>query len=352
MLSVTAALATGWWAGGAVMRPPQVAADTLGPATYTVVEGTVGRAMDAVADLEWSGVEVATLDRPGKVTSLAVEPGSVVGQGDVLLTVDLAPVVVASGDVPAFRALGAGDDGPDVRQLQQMLADLGHLNRAPDGRFGSSTTAAVRAWQRASQQPVTGVVALGDLVFVPGLPARLVVADQVAVGRALSGGEVVRRLDPAPRARLRLASEQRGAMPPPGSVVALDLDGSTLDLRTAGSQVDADGVVLVDLVAADGGPACPEPCAIPYAPQAQQVRAVVELEPSVTGALVPLAALGSGPAGDAVVTLVDGERRAVQIRGSDGSRAVVDGLAVGEQIRLFGDEVVERVAPVVPSSGP
>ncbi|AEE44253.1 peptidoglycan-binding domain-containing protein [Cellulomonas fimi] len=339
VLSVAVALAAGWWAADATLRPPQVADRELPPATYAVVEGTVGETLDVSAEAVWAAHPVAALDRAGKVTSVDVAPGDVLEQGDVLLTVDLVPVTVAAGDVPAFRALTSGLEGPDVRQLQQLLADLGHLRSAPDGRFRASTTAAVRSWQKASGRPVTGEVPLGDVVFVPGLPARVVLADGVAVGRSVGAGDAaVSAVEPTPTLTVRLAADQRSRVPAPGTPVTVDLgDGRTVVAVTQEPRVEDDGTLVLDLRGSDGGPACPEPCAVPYAAQAQRFPAEVEVAPARTGPTVPLAALGSAADGSTFVTRADGTRASVQVVASDGSRAVVDGLRVGDEVRLFAE---------------
>lgn len=70
-----------------------------------------------------------------------------VAAGDVLFTVDLRPVVIGRGVVPAFRNLQAGDSGVDVEQLEAMLVELGFLSVQADDLFDAATTTAVRSWQ-------------------------------------------------------------------------------------------------------------------------------------------------------------------------------------------------------------
>jgi peptidoglycan hydrolase-like protein with peptidoglycan-binding domain len=54
--------------------------------------------------------------------------------------------------------LRAGSRGSDVVALQQRLVALGYNPGATDGDFGSATTAAVIAFQKAKGLPVDGVV--------------------------------------------------------------------------------------------------------------------------------------------------------------------------------------------------
>jgi len=68
--------------------------------------------------------------------------------------------------------LGSGDEGPEVRELQQRLHDLGFWIGEVDGDFGWLTEQAVYAFQKANDITVDGLVgpetraALGD----PALP--------------------------------------------------------------------------------------------------------------------------------------------------------------------------------------
>ena len=55
------------------------------------------------------------------------------------------------------RALREGVTGPDVKELQRLLITAGLAVEA-DGRFGPSTTAAVKRFQRATSLEASGVV--------------------------------------------------------------------------------------------------------------------------------------------------------------------------------------------------
>ena len=127
----------------------------------TEVDGTLG----------YSGELKVAGQGPGTVTAVP-KPGAVVDRGQSLYSVDNRPVTLLFGDLPAWRRLAAGmADGPDVKQLEQNLIALGHATEAElavDEKFTAATTTAVKRWQKALGLEETGVVELGQAVFLPG----------------------------------------------------------------------------------------------------------------------------------------------------------------------------------------
>ncbi|MDQ4132539.1 MAG: efflux RND transporter periplasmic adaptor subunit [Actinomycetota bacterium] len=134
------------------------------------VDGTIG----------YAGSYSAVNQASGTITALP-DKGAVIEAGQTLYRVDQRPITLLYGDVPAWRALGEGvSDGADVRQLEANLVALGHATErqlAVDDKFTSATTAAVRRWQKAIGVEQSGVVALGEVVF---LPTAIRVADTQA----------------------------------------------------------------------------------------------------------------------------------------------------------------------------
>ena len=336
--AVAVALGVGWWCGHATFEPPQpdAATTTAAPATYTVELGEVGRDLTTTATVTWPLRAIGTGGATGTVTSVEVRSGAKVKPGDVLYTVDLRPVVVAEGPVPAFRDLTIGDKGADVRQLQLLLRATGATEAEPTGTFTAATATAVRTWQRALGVRTTGTVARGDVVFVPELPARIVLADDVHVGASLApGGNVVRAVPSQPLVEIRLDTSQRAAVPPTGAAVTIDAPDGRWAAVVA-DQTSKDGAAVLRLAAADGGAVCGDACAsLKFTTAGLRFPAEVALTPHVQGALVPLASLGAAPDGSAYVVAADGARQPVTVRAADGSRAVVDGVDPGEVVALF-----------------
>ena len=132
----------------------------------------------------------------GTITETA-EPGTAVGQGDVLYRVNGEPVIVLYGDVPAYRTLRDAPtnlEGDDVEQLETALVALGY---DPDGtvtvdqEFTYNTGQMVEAWQEDVGAQADGVVDLGEVVFIPG-PAQ--VRTSASVGDSTGGGAPVATL--------------------------------------------------------------------------------------------------------------------------------------------------------------
>jgi peptidoglycan hydrolase-like protein with peptidoglycan-binding domain len=132
----------------------------------------------------------ARLEQPRGVVTQVAAVGSVVLAGQRLYTIDGdRPVVLMTGDVPAWRDLESGvADGVDVKELETQLRAFRYAGDAltVDGHWDAATTAAVKAWQKALGMARTGVVALGDVVFEPS--ALRITADSATLGATVQQG--------------------------------------------------------------------------------------------------------------------------------------------------------------------
>ncbi|WP_342586053.1 peptidoglycan-binding protein [Xylanimonas protaetiae] len=340
--AVVAALGVGAVAGRATFVPPRAAAEDVPVATFTVVEGTIGQTLSLPVTARWGTTPVPAPATAGTVTSIDVEQGRQVSAGDVLYEVDLRPAVVAQGTVPAFRDLGRDARGEDVAQVQRFLVAGGYLAGEAGGRFDARTVTAVKAWQRALGVLQTGVGAAGDLVFVPSLPARVFLTGDVVVGAILTPGTAtVAVVDAAPRFTMSLGgTTQPGVVPVTGQRVEIEPEPGAdpwVAVVSGSTQTEAGGVVL-DLAAADGGPVCGAECdLVPVTGKDTTFPGSVLLSDLVTGPSVPPAALGTGPDGSRFVVTPDGGHVPVTVTAVDASRAIVDGLTVGDVVKLFAD---------------
>lgn len=176
------------WAAMTVLRP---ASDPLDASSHTyvaVVPGEVGSSLNLNTVAEWVPVPVGVNRATGVVTDVRARAGDEVSQGATLYSVGLRPVIVAEGDVPAFRAVSKDVEGPDVAQVQRMLASAGFYGGPDDGEAGEGTVAAIKAWQKSLGLEETGIVEAGDLIFVPHLPTRIALDTKlVRRGATLAG---------------------------------------------------------------------------------------------------------------------------------------------------------------------
>ncbi|MBX5436803.1 MAG: L,D-transpeptidase family protein [Alicyclobacillaceae bacterium] len=72
------------------------------------------------------------------------------------------PVVVEGDPLAGMRRLAAGDVGADVRVVQDRLWRFGYFNGPRNGRFGTRTDKAMRAFEADHGLQVDGVVGLAD----------------------------------------------------------------------------------------------------------------------------------------------------------------------------------------------
>lgn len=340
VVSVAAAAVVGWWAADATLAPPDDPLPAPELVLFTVGEGRVGRGLSFSAVAEWQLNPLAPNAAAGVVTSVVHDDAQEAAPGDVLYTVDLRPVVVGEGAVPAFRDLARGSRGPDVAQLQTLLADLGYLDGEPDGNFGAGTRRAVRDWQDDLGVDDDGVVRRGDVVWVPELPVRVAFADAVRVGARLADGqETVLAVPEAPDVWIPLTVDQRDLVPLSADVVVRHPDGEWAGRIGTVEEVPESGQLLLRLEGHDGGAVCGTDCAQRIAVDARgNFVADIVVVPATRGPVVPVAALSTGPDGDVAVVRPDGTRLAVTIVASSDGLAVVEGVEPGTQILLHAGE--------------
>jgi peptidoglycan hydrolase-like protein with peptidoglycan-binding domain len=347
----------GWSVSTLFSPPPPLPSG----AAYSLVEVTtaeLSRSLTLNAAASWTGGDQLINRVNGVLTERLVASGDRVASGDVLYTVNLAPIAVAQGDVPAFRPLVPGFRGADVKQLQNMLIATGQRTAAPNGYFDSATLDEYKEWQRATGWPVTGTAPLGSLLFVSRLPA--VIGWQEGTGSAASGaiptdakgvvgtkladGDVVAQLlPPTPSFSIELPPGQRRLVEP-GMPVRLSLGQHRWQatLASIGAPRD-DGSAIATLAPADrSGSICGDDCASIPVEGAGAITATIAVLTARSGPVVPTAALVVDADGSAAVVTSDGETVQVTVKATTGGQALIDGIAPGTKVRVPGEgETVE-----------
>ncbi|MEV0271191.1 peptidoglycan-binding domain-containing protein [Hamadaea sp. NPDC050747] len=168
--------------------PAERTAGDLPPQTAQVTRQTLQDSVEVIGDLGYGAADTAPGWIGGVVTRVPVA-GAVISRGQAVYRVDDRPVVLLYGTVAAYRAMGTGTVGKDVRQLETNLKALGYQGFDVDDRFSASTATAVRRWQRALGVTQTGRVELGQVLYAAG-PIRI---DAVTAGvnQPTGGGQPV-----------------------------------------------------------------------------------------------------------------------------------------------------------------
>lgn len=337
VLAFSLGMALSWWAIGATFARPELPdAERQQSVLYEVQAGMVQDKQSFTAAAAWSLRDAAWNSATGTVTQVTVAPGQEVHPGDVLYSVNLRPVVIAEGTVPAFRDMQVGTIGADVLQLEQMLARVTPFSGTVDNTFTSTTSAAVAAWQRDLGTSVTGRVSLGDVVFLSKLPQRIVLGDQIAVGQRLAAGTVpISVLSAAPEFTVTLDMDQRALVSLDGDV-RVRADDQVWRGMIRKATESPEGELVLTLAAADGGPLCGRRCdSVPVSERTLMPCEIVSV-PRTQGPVVPNAALGTAPDGSTVVIRADGSEAPVRVLASANGSSVVSGIEAGDRVRLFG----------------
>lgn len=330
-LALTAAIVVtaAWWSGRQALVPPSPPEVVEEQPAYTVAEGTVEDTIDLAVLAEWKEIAQIYSVRGGVVTSVGLEPGELVQDGDTIVSIDLVPTVVIEGDVPMFRSLHQGVDGPDVAQVQRFLRARGFLQDDPDGKFGAGTAAATKAWQSAEGMPTSGTIESGTVIFLAGLPRR--VNPMISVGAVVNAGDAIATvIAEAPTLVAQSAPEAGPRLTTGQPITVTNPDGHSWEGNLGSFSILDDGRYQFQV----HGPACSEGCeSIPTSGQTILSGQVV-VTPKTDGPTVPMSAILQRPDGSFSVTLIDGDQVPISVVADSGGYAVVNGIAVGEQIQL------------------
>lgn len=329
------------WAWLVVTRPTE---DPLEKVQFThveVVQGEVGSSATFSTVAEWTPIQAGVNRAVGVVTDEGVAAGTEVTQGSTLYTVDLRPIVIGSGLVPMFRDVGANMSGADVKQVQQLLTDLGFYSGPVTGEAGTGTARSIRAWQKSLRVEQTGVVKAGDVIFVQTLPTRVVLdTNLIFRGASLVAGEAVLSvLSASPTFQISVTGAQASMMPAGTRVEVIAPEGDIWEGVT-GEQVrdEQAGVVKVRLTGQDGSPVCRDQChQVPVTGQVSLTARVVITE-TVAGLVVPSSALVSGADGQLAVINEQGMRQSVELIASARGMSVIEGVDEGTRVRVPGEE--------------
>lgn len=335
VLAVVLGVGVGWSGRELLGRPDEV----LPAPSFTVVtvaEDSVSRSFSLGASAGWSGGASVVGGLAGTVTRVGFSGARSVRAGDVLYEVNLGPVVVGQGVVPAFRDLQIGARGGDVSQVQNLLRETGFRTVKASGSYDVATANQVYAWKKSLGLSPNGVVELGRVLFVRKLPARMALDPAVRVGAAAPvAARAVKVLPGQPTFTITLPVGQAG-LARAGQDVTLTMDQARWPARIAALSVpDQDGSVTATLGPAAGGESiCGAECERVPVAGASGIPAVIVVVPKVSGPTIPTAALRVAADGATAVIDESGRVIGVTVRASSGGLAVVEGVTPGTRVRV------------------
>ncbi len=341
ILAIVVVGVTGFWAGRTTVAPPApLPTSAAKELTTSVTEATVGRMLNLNTRVETVLVPVAENSLSGVVT-FAGKSGEYVA-GQALYSVSGTPVRVIPGSTPFYRPLSAGIAGPDVAQLNAFLKSKGY--KANSGsKFDWRTKVGVKAWQKKLGQKQTGVIAVGEIMAIPKLPARLRIdTKNLYAGKRLQGGEnLVSRIGTDVGFTVSLQREQVKLIPSDAKITVRSGD-KAWPAKIAKIDAGEEGNPVAKLTGPDGGTICGDDCGTLPLKEDTYLPCDIELVPAVTGPAVPVAAIKTGVDGKTSVLVVnsDGTRTEtpVTVKESQDGMAVVSGVKVGTKIVFFARE--------------
>lgn len=172
--------------GAAAATPPA----TVRLATASIVKTDLATQTLTAGTLGYAPTRPMVNGLAGTYTWLPAS-GSSIAPGQVLYAVDNQQVILMAGVLPAWRPFEFGmAPGPDISQLQRGLigdGDAAGLLTAPTGQFDQLTADSVARWQVRHGYPMTGQIALGQIVFQPG--PVLVGGMTTAIGETAGPGQ-------------------------------------------------------------------------------------------------------------------------------------------------------------------
>lgn len=158
--------AIGWYVGQQVKNPNEVAAEAAPPPASAITAPVESRALsrDVVTRVNASYSDTSDIRLTANVgtnvlpvvTGRLPERDTLLSEGDVILEIAQRPFFILGGELPLFRSLRPGDEGIDVKQLEDALLSLGFFDDIPDTTFDIETERGIEAMYAAAGYSAPG----------------------------------------------------------------------------------------------------------------------------------------------------------------------------------------------------
>jgi peptidoglycan hydrolase-like protein with peptidoglycan-binding domain len=205
------------------------------------------------------GSPFSAINQAGGTYTDLPDAGGKVDCGDVFYRVDDHPVLLLCGTVPAYRDLGSGDEGKDVRQLNRNLHELGYDADPDDNGFTWKTEEALEKLEADKGFDGNGELDFGDAVFLPE-PARISKVTAELGGFARPGAQVAQATSDTLEVQVDLDASQQGVVKkgdraqitlPGNKSVKGKVDRLGRVARTAGEDDDAGAATIPAYITLD-----------------------------------------------------------------------------------------------------
>lgn len=187
-------IAAGTWVVALRVQSPDqreaaAAPPSAQPVTVTVARGDLAERTTVLASAQYAQTVSLPVPQPtegrGVITRTGAQAGSTLYAGQVVTWVNSRPLIALAGAFPLYRDLYLGDQGDDVRLLQQALSDLGY-GIAVDGTLGARTAAAVTAlYETTGAPPPTTTTQPSAAAPAPATPTTAPAAQPTATAPTL-----------------------------------------------------------------------------------------------------------------------------------------------------------------------
>ncbi|MFJ6156141.1 hypothetical protein ACIQF8_09535 [Pseudarthrobacter sp. NPDC092184] len=141
----------------------------------------------AAAEIEAAQPVAATLGISGTVTASECVPGAEIASGKIVASVSGRPVLGLHIDVPFYRDIGPGTEGPDVNALRAQLSAMKY-EVAGEGAYAADLRAAILKLQSdLALENRDGVLHQEDILWLPDNSVRVQSCDAL-LGSQYSAG--------------------------------------------------------------------------------------------------------------------------------------------------------------------
>jgi len=276
-----------------------------------VTERANDLASPATVSLQWSRQRTLFVSGGGGlVTRVFVNPGRMLQCGAEVIEVDGVAKRAYCAIRPMWQQIDASSVGVAAEEFAVFLRSIGFLGDVDGSPAGAELAAGIRKWQTASSQPVTGIVAPDDVIWIGSGPVTPT-SVTVGAGEALGERGAVALVAP----ELVSASVNDTALKMDNSQRVVGVDGSAIQVSVSANGTIADLDSLMSALEEAGAIADTPP---------QTMAGLTRLAAPRMLATVPATSVVSGPSGVCVrIVRSSGSPVAVSVQPVGASTGVI-----------------------------